>query len=63
MPMLLTPTRLDHDLALRLCHDADLSDTDRTVCFLVALSVVNNEPVVARTANAFTAILRATAAS
>jgi hypothetical protein len=61
--MLHTPTRLDHDLAIRLCHDADLSDTERAVCFLVALSVVNNEPVDPLTADAFTAILRTTAAS
>jgi hypothetical protein len=63
LPMFLTPTRFDHDLALRLCHDADLSDTDRAVCFLVALSVVNNEPVAPHTADAFATILRTTAAS
>jgi hypothetical protein len=57
------PTSLDHDLALRLCHEADLSDTDRAVCFLIALSVTYGEPVEAHTLTAFNAMLQAMAAS
>lgn len=55
--------RLDHDLALRLAHSDALSEAQRATCYLVALSAVYGEPVEPRTADAFAAILRTTAAS
>jgi hypothetical protein len=58
-----TPSRLDHDLALQLCERPDLTECERATCFLVALSVVYNEPVEPHTLTAFSAILRTTAAS
>jgi hypothetical protein len=57
------PSRLDHDLALRLCNTASLTDTERATCFLVALAAVFQEPVQPKTLSAFAAILRTTATS
>ncbi len=57
------PTPLDHDLALRLCETDALSDAERVICTLIALSALAGEPVESRTHEAFRTILRATAAS
>lgn len=57
------PTPLDHDLALRLCETATLSDAERVTCTLIALAALVGEAVQADTHAAFRTILRATAAS
>ena len=45
----LIPTRLDHDLALRLCDGAELDDHERVVCTLIALTASVDEPVLPET--------------
>lgn len=59
----LVPTRLDHDLALRLCDDAALDDHERVICTLIALAASVDEPVLPETLAAFRQILQRTAAS
>lgn len=59
----LIPTRLDHDLALRLCDSAELDDHDRIICTLIALAAAVDEPVLPETLVTFRQILQRTAAS
>ncbi len=59
----LIPTRLDHDLALRLCDGAELDDHERVVCTLIALAAAIDEPVLPETLETFRRILQRTAAS
>jgi hypothetical protein len=59
--MTLFPTRLDHDLALRLSQNDGLTDIDRATCMFVALAAVLGEPVSEDKRHAFNAILRTVA--
>jgi hypothetical protein len=59
----LIPTRLDHDLALRLCDNAELDDHERVICTLIALAASADEPVLPETLATFRQILRRNAAS
>ena len=59
----LIPTRLDHDLALRLCDSAQLDDHERVICTLIALAAAVDEPVLPETLVTFRQILQRTAAS
>lgn len=59
----LIPTRLDHDLALRLCDSAKLDDHERVICTLIALAAAVDEPVLPETLVTFRQILQRTAAS
>lgn len=59
----LIPTRLDHDLALRLCDSAELDDHERVICTLIALAACVDEPVLPETLVTFRQILQRTAAS
>lgn len=59
----LIPTRLDHDLALRLCDSAELDEHERVICTLIALAAAVDEPVLPETLVTFRQILQRTAAS
>ncbi len=59
----LVPSRLDHDLALRLCDSAELDDHERVICTLIALAAAVDEPVLPETLVTFRQILQRTAAS
>ena len=59
----LIPSRLDHDLALRLCDNAELNDHERVICTLVALAASLDESVTPDTLATFRQILQRTAAS
>ena len=63
MTLSLVPTHLDHELALRLCADAKLSEHERVICTLVALAASGNEPLQAETMAEFRDLLSRTAAS
>lgn len=59
----LVPSRLDHDLALRLCDGTELDDHERVICTLIALAASLDEPVSPETLTTFRQILQHTAAS
>ena len=59
----LIPSRLDHDLALRLCDSTGLDDHERVICTLIALAASVDEPVLPETLATFRQILQRTAAS